>query len=174
MPATRSQRTRQALAEILPELLEALSATGDPGAALVWLLTGSCRSSPPEFSSFRCCAPTPACLRLIADILGTAPRLARVLSRRSQIHRCGSRSGIFRRRTDAGNAPARSSSRDWRSAQDYQDYLDRARRLGQEQAFLIGVRVLSGTDWRRSGWRRLRLSGAALSSMPCIGKSNRR
>ena len=41
-------------------------------------------------------------------------------------------------------------------ADGYEDVLDRARIFGQEQAFLIGVRVLAGTIGARAGGRGLR------------------
>jgi glutamate-ammonia-ligase adenylyltransferase len=83
-------------------------------------------------------------LRLIADIMGTAPRLARVLSRRSQILDAVLDPAFF------GDLPSLGElnelvSGELAGARDYQECLDRARKVGQEQAFLIGVRILSGT-----------------------------
>ncbi|MEM8743296.1 MAG: bifunctional [glutamine synthetase] adenylyltransferase/[glutamine synthetase]-adenylyl-L-tyrosine phosphorylase [Pseudomonadota bacterium] len=142
-PATRSQRTRQALGEILPELLEALSATDDPGAALL-AFDRFLSELPAGIQLFSLLRSNTSLLRLIADILGTAPRLARVLSRRSQIIDAVLDPGFF------GDVPTPETlqpviEQGFARSQDYQDHLDRARRLGQEQSFLIGVRVLSGT-----------------------------
>ena len=141
--ATRSQRSRQALEEILPELLEALSAGDDPGAALV-SFDRFLSELPAGIQLFSLLRSNTSLLRLIADILGTAPRLARVLSRRSQVLDAVLDPGFF------GDVPTPETlqpliDQGLARAQDYQDHLDRARRLGQEQAFLIGVRVLSGT-----------------------------
>ncbi len=141
--STRSQRSRQALEEILPDLLEALSAADDPGAALV-SFDRFLSELPAGIQLFSLLRSNTSLLRLIADILGAAPRLARVLSRRSQMLDAVLDPGFF------GDVPTPETlqpliDQGLARAQDYQDYLDRARRLGQEQAFLIGVRVLSGT-----------------------------
>jgi len=141
--ATRSQRARECLAEILPELLEAIVATEDPDAALT-SFDRFLRELPTGVQLFSLLRSTPSMLRLIADIMGTAPRLARVLSRRSQIFDAVLDPGFF------GDLPSRDTleemiSQELAAAEDYQDCLDRARIAGQEQAFLIGVRILSGT-----------------------------
>ncbi|MFQ5625386.1 MAG: bifunctional [glutamine synthetase] adenylyltransferase/[glutamine synthetase]-adenylyl-L-tyrosine phosphorylase, partial [Methyloligellaceae bacterium] len=141
--ATRSQRSRECLAVILPELLEAIVATADPGAAFT-SFDRFLQELPAGVQLFSLLRSTPNLLRLIADIMGTAPRLARVLSRRSQIIDAVLDPGFF------GDLPSREAlealiSQELATAQDYQDCLERARRTGQEQAFLIGVRILSGT-----------------------------
>ncbi|MDA7947710.1 MAG: bifunctional [glutamine synthetase] adenylyltransferase/[glutamine synthetase]-adenylyl-L-tyrosine phosphorylase [Hyphomicrobiaceae bacterium] len=141
--ATRSQRSREALGEMLPELLDALSATDDPGAALI-SFDRFLSELPAGIQLFSLLRSNTSLLRLIADILGTAPRLARVLSRRSQVLDAVLDPGFF------GDVPTPETlqpliEQGLIRSQDYQDYLDRARRIGQEQAFLIGVRVLSGT-----------------------------
>lgn len=141
--ATRSQRSRECLAEILPELLEAIAVTADPDSAFT-SFDRFLQELPAGVQLFSLLRSTPSLLRLIADIMGTAPRLARVLSRRSQIIDAVLDPGFF------GDLPTRRElgemiSRELAAAEDYQDCLDRARITGQEQAFLIGVRILSGT-----------------------------
>ncbi|MGH6793293.1 MAG: bifunctional [glutamine synthetase] adenylyltransferase/[glutamine synthetase]-adenylyl-L-tyrosine phosphorylase, partial [Methyloceanibacter sp.] len=83
-------------------------------------------------------------LRLIADIMGTAPRLAEIIGRRPRLLDAVLDPGFFgavptpeRRRELVESAIA--------EANDYQEALDRARIIGREQGFLIGVRVISGT-----------------------------
>ena len=141
--ATRSQRTREALSKILPELLEALATTDDPGAALA-SFDRFVSELPAGVQLFSLLRSNTSLLRLIADIMGTAPRLARVLSRRSRTIDAVLDPGFF------GDLPTLDTlgaliSQELDQSQDYQDCLDRARRTGQEQAFLIGVRILSGT-----------------------------
>ncbi len=141
--ATRSQRTREALSEILPELLEVLSATDAPGTALA-TFDRFVSELPAGVQLFSMLRSNTSLLRLIADIMGTAPRLARVLSRRSSIIDAVLDPGFF------GDLPSMDTLgalivQDLGQAKDYQDCLDRARRIGQEQAFLIGVRILSRT-----------------------------
>jgi len=141
--ATRSQRSREAVADILPELIEAVSATDDPGAALI-SFDRFLSELPAGVQLFSLLRSNTSLLRLLADIMGTAPRLARVLSRRSRILDAVLDPGFF------GDLPTPDTLQplivqELEQAQDYEDCLNRARRLGQEQSFLVGVRVLSGT-----------------------------
>ena len=141
--ATRSTRSRECLSEILPDLLSALSATVDPSAALR-SFDRFVLELPAGVQLFSLLRSNTSLLRLIADIMGTAPRLARVLSRRSQILDAVLDPAFF------GDLPSPEElnglvSGELAGAQDYQECLDRARKIGQEQAFLIGVRILSGT-----------------------------
>ncbi len=75
--------------------------------------------------------------------MGTAPGLARVLSRRSKILDAVLAPEFF---GDLPDHDALSSIIEdkFSSCKDYQDTLDLARVIGQEQSFLIGVRLLSG------------------------------
>ena len=89
-------------------------------------------------------AANPSLLRLIADIMGTAPRLAHILGRRPRLLDAVLDPGFF------GAVPTPAKLKELvaaalAEATDYQDALDRARIIGREQAFLIGVRVISGT-----------------------------
>lgn len=141
--STRSQRSREVLSEIQPDLLAALATTADPDAALV-SFDRFLSELPAGVQLFSLLRSNPSLLRLIADIMGTAPRLSRVLSRRSRILDAVLDPGFF------GDLPSPDNlteiiTEELEQAQDYQDALDRARRVGQEQAFLVGVRILSGT-----------------------------
>jgi glutamate-ammonia-ligase adenylyltransferase len=83
-------------------------------------------------------------LRLVADIMGTAPRLAAILARRPRLLDAVLDPGFF----GAVPTPGKRKElveRALAQASDYQDALDRARIVGREQGFLIGVRVVSGT-----------------------------
>jgi glutamate-ammonia-ligase adenylyltransferase len=141
--ATRSEQARERLNEFLPSLLEALAATPEPDAALA-AFDRFVAELPAGVQLFSLLRANPSLLRLIGDIVGTAPRLARVLGRRVQVLDAVLDPGFF------GNLPtlevfSELVSQDIGAAHDYQDCLDRARAVGTEQAFLIGVRVLSGT-----------------------------
>jgi glutamate-ammonia-ligase adenylyltransferase len=89
-------------------------------------------------------AANPSLLRLLADIMGTAPRLARIIGRRPRLLDAVLDPGFF----GAVATPAKLKElvgAALAEASDYQDALDRARIIGREQGFLIGVRVISGT-----------------------------
>jgi glutamate-ammonia-ligase adenylyltransferase len=92
----------------------------------------------------------PNLLRLIANIMGSTPRLARILSRRRRLLDAvldpqalqsdadhGAIDSVLEREFDAARRAA--------SGDPMQDILDTARIVGSEQSFLVGVRLLSGT-----------------------------
>ena len=141
--ATHSEAAREQLDAFLPHLLEALAATAQPDLAFS-AFDRFLADLPAGIQLFSLLRSNPSLLRLIADIMGTAPRLSSVLSRRARVLDAVLDPGFF------GDVPSpqelQSLVRDGLGeAPDYQGKLDRARVLGREQAFLIGVRVLSGT-----------------------------
>jgi glutamate-ammonia-ligase adenylyltransferase len=99
---------------------------------------------PAGLQLFSLLAANPSLLRLVADIMGTAPRLAQIVGRRPRLLDAVLDPGFF------GAVPTPAKLKELvgvalAQASDYQDALDQARIVGREQAFLIGVRVLSGT-----------------------------
>ena len=142
-PATRSARARERLAEFLPSLLDTFGRTAEPDLALA-TFDKVMAEMPAGVQLFSLLAANPSLLRLVADIMGTAPRLASVLGRRPRLLDAVLDPGFF----GAVPTPAKLKElvqRALAQATDYQDALDRARIVGREQGFLIGVRVISGT-----------------------------
>ena len=142
-PATRSAKARERLTSFLPNLLEAFSRTSQPDLALS-TFDRVMAKMPAGLQVFSLVAANPSLLRLVADIMGTAPRLAKILSRRPRLLDAVLDPGFF------GAIPTEKQLKDvvggaLALATDYQDALDRARIVGREQGFLIGVRVISGT-----------------------------
>ena len=141
--ATRSARARERLTEVLPSLLEAFGRTAEPDLAFVTfdrVISGM----PAGVQLFSLLAANPSLLRLVADIMGTAPRLARIIGRRPRLLDAVLDPSFFGTipTPDRLRALARTALAE---ASDYQEALDQARIVGREQAFLIGVRVISGT-----------------------------
>jgi [glutamine synthetase] adenylyltransferase / [glutamine synthetase]-adenylyl-L-tyrosine phosphorylase len=141
--ATRSVRARERLTEFLPSLLDAFGRTAEPDLALA-TFDRVIAEMPAGVQLFSLLAANPSLLRLIADIMGTAPRLARIIGRRPRLLDAVLDPGFF------GAVPTPAKLKELvgaalTEASDYQDALDRARIIGREQAFLIGVRVISGT-----------------------------
>lgn len=141
--ATRTPAARARLTEFLPALLEALSQTAQPDFALS-SFDKFLSELPAGVQLFAMLRNNPPLLNLIADIMGSAPRLAHVLSQRRRVMDAVLDPGYI------GELPSRDDLRamvadELAEAQDYQDALDRARVLGQEQWFLIGVGLLSGS-----------------------------
>ncbi len=142
--AVRTPRARELLTEVQPLLIEALAKTSDPDLALSQLRPLSRRSAVGRAALLAAEGNNPSLLRLVADIMGSAPRLARILARRRRVLDAVLDPGFFGKVPDR-QALGRLVADEILAAGDYQDALDRARVIGNEQAFLIGVRVLSGT-----------------------------
>ena len=142
-PAVRSPRARELLTEVQPRLIEALAQTVDPDVAFHGFdrFLAELPSGVQLFSLLR---QNPSLLRLVADIMGSAPRLARILGRRRRVLDAVLDPGFFGSLPDA-KALARLVAAEIAAVPDQQEALDRARVIGSEQSFLIGVRVLSGT-----------------------------
>jgi glutamate-ammonia-ligase adenylyltransferase len=124
-------------------LLEAFGRTADPDLALA-TFDRVIAELPAGVQLFSLLAANPSLLRLVADIMGTAPRLARIIARRPRLLDAVLDPGFF------GAVPTPAQLKELvadalAQATDYQDALDRARIVGREQGFLIGVRVISGT-----------------------------
>ena len=139
--AMRSERAREILTEFMPALLEALGSTSDADLAL-GTFDAFLSETPSALQLFSMLRANPHLLRLIAQIMGSAPRLAHILSRRRRVMDAILDPGyIGGRPTDAElKALIR---REIFETGAYEERLDRARATGQEQAFAIGVRLLS-------------------------------
>lgn len=140
--STRSERARERLTEFQPILLEALSKTDQPDQGLN-TFDKFLKDLPAGVQLFSMLSSNPNLLRLIADIMGTAPRLAQILSQRTRVLDAVLDPGFFGVLPE-DNELIKIIEDEFETCQDYQDTLDRARSVGQEQAFLTGVRLLSG------------------------------
>jgi len=148
--ATRAAAARAHLTELLPALLSTIAEAGNPDDALM------------RFDNFLSRLPAGvqlfALLRnhenlrsLLVALMASAPRMAEAV-----IHRAHVMDGLIdpafadevrRREVLLGKIEAFFAE-----ARDYQDVIDRARILGQEQMFLIAAGLLAGTiDATRAG-----------------------
>ncbi|MBO0765494.1 MAG: bifunctional [glutamine synthetase] adenylyltransferase/[glutamine synthetase]-adenylyl-L-tyrosine phosphorylase [Hyphomicrobiaceae bacterium] len=142
-PAVRTVRARELLTEVQPLLIEALSRTPDPDHAFI-AFDRFLAGLPAGVQLFSLLERNPALLELVAAIMGTAPRLARILAQRPRALDAVLTPGFF------GALPSEAElgaliANELRGAVDFQEVLDRARRIVHEQSFLIGVRVLTGS-----------------------------
>jgi glutamate-ammonia-ligase adenylyltransferase len=142
-PATRSTRAREILTELTPRLLAAFAETDAADQAFI-AFDAMLRRLPAGVQLFSLLAKNTALLSLLSTILGTAPRLADIVARRPHAVDAVLEPAFF------GAIPTREDltrllDSTLGEARAYEEALDRARIFGQEQMFLIGVRVLSGT-----------------------------
>jgi [glutamine synthetase] adenylyltransferase / [glutamine synthetase]-adenylyl-L-tyrosine phosphorylase len=163
-PAMRSARARESLTEFTPQLLEALARTAQPDLAL-GTFDRFFAELPAGVQLFALLRTNPNLLLILADIMGTAPRLARIVSRRARLMDAVLDPGFLGTLpTDDALAAIVESALD--RSRSYEDCLDHARAVGNEQAFLIGVRVLSGTVAAdAAGWAYASLAERLISGL---------
>lgn len=141
-PAVRSEGARARLTEVQPLLVEALSQTVNPDAALVGF-DRFLSTLPAGVQLFALLKAHPELMRLVALIMGSAPRLAQILSRHRRVFDAVLDPRIM------GALPTEAEVRELiraelQAAPDLESVLDRARIIGREQLFLIGIRLLTG------------------------------
>jgi glutamate-ammonia-ligase adenylyltransferase len=142
-PAVRSPRARELLTEVQVSLITALAETADPDRAFAGF-DRFLAAVPGSVQLFSLLKANPGLLRLVADIMGTAPRLARVLAKRPRLLDAVIDPRAMAAVPSADEIDAAIAA-EVANASDQQDMLDRMRIVGSEQSFLIGVKILSGT-----------------------------
>ena len=167
--AVRGAEARERLAELVPTILEVFAAAPDPDSALA-LFDGFLARLPAGSHLFSMFAAHPELFDLIAEIMGSAPRLAGWLEHRpvlldSVLSRefsdldvpgadelgpelaMAARRGLVRLFYDRefGTAEMQAELADAaRRARDVQDFLDAERRWANDKVFHIGVHMLRG------------------------------
>ncbi len=138
--ATRTKRARELLTELVPALLTALGKTVDPDQAFRRFNEFLTRL-PAGVQLFSLFYTNPHLLELLADILGSAPRLAHHLSRNPVLLDSVLDQDFFeplppidRLEGELNGALAR--------ARDFEDALDLARRWQHEREFQVGIQIL--------------------------------
>lgn len=140
--AVRGERARERLTALVPALLEALSKTADPDGAFAQFDRFLSRL-PSSVQLFSLLLANPHFLNLVAEIAGSTPRVAMVLS--------GS-PGTLDALLDPGfmgELPSRKRldsmlSGTLAGARDFEDALDLTRRFAREQNFRVSVQVIDG------------------------------
>ncbi len=141
--ATRSTVARERLTELTPLLLEALAATENADQAFL-AFDKLIQKLPAGVQLFSLLVSQPRLLKLLAAITGAAPKLSATISKRPRVLDALMEPAFFV--TVPSDAELRERlALQFAEARSYEDALDRARIFGQEQKFLIGVRVLTGS-----------------------------
>jgi glutamate-ammonia-ligase adenylyltransferase len=139
----RGEFARTQFADLVPVLLDRLARSESPDAAVAafdGFIAGMSRGAR-LFSLLR---QNPDLVTLVALTLGTAPRLADILARHPDAMDALLEPSFFGALPDQAALDA-DLARTAGSDLAYEDYLDRLRMFSQEQMFLIGARILSGT-----------------------------
>jgi len=141
--ALKSEFARAQLAEIVPLLLEHFARSADPDAAVIAFdrFLAGLHGGGRLFSLLR---QNPDLIALIGLVLGTAPRLADGLAQSPEVMDAVIDPSFFGALPEEGELAA-ALERSLRQARSYEDFLDRIRIFAQEQMFLVGTRILSGT-----------------------------
>jgi glutamate-ammonia-ligase adenylyltransferase len=142
IPATRTERGRELFTRLAPRLLEAVQATGAPDTAFNRFGDFFARlSSGVQIQSLFLAQPN--LFELIVQVMAFAPRLANILARRPAAIDAMLDTAFFQAidgtedRAIVETAAAR--------ADGLEGVMDAVRRVRREQAFRIGVQVMSGT-----------------------------
>ncbi|MCB1490985.1 MAG: bifunctional [glutamine synthetase] adenylyltransferase/[glutamine synthetase]-adenylyl-L-tyrosine phosphorylase [Rhodobiaceae bacterium] len=142
IPAMRTARARELLTELTPTLIEAVAETGTPDTTFV-AFERFVAQLPAGIQVFSMLHANPKLTLLLMTVLGVAPHLATGLVRRPSLF------GVVLDPRFFGELPDRATiadalDRNLSEATSYEEFLDVARLVGQDQAFLIGVRQLTG------------------------------
>ncbi|MBM3546963.1 MAG: bifunctional [glutamine synthetase] adenylyltransferase/[glutamine synthetase]-adenylyl-L-tyrosine phosphorylase [Alphaproteobacteria bacterium] len=140
--ATRSERARQILTELMPALLEALAKTSDADGAFL-RFDAFLKALPAGVQVFSLLHQNPRLLALLSEVMGSAPHLAEAL-------------GAQPNRLEAVLVPGTMAAppgldalkseldRALEDADGYEAVLDLTRRWAEDRKFALGYHVLSG------------------------------
>ncbi len=139
----RPEAAREALTELLPVLIEQFARSESPDAAIVAFdqFLSNLHGASRLLSLLR---QNSDLVSLLGTILGMAPRLADTLALLPQVMDAVIDPGFFGPLPEEENLAARFQASLGDSA-SYEDFLERIRVFAQEQMFLTGTRILSGT-----------------------------
>ncbi len=140
--ATRSERARQILTELMPALLEALAKTSDADGAFL-RFDAFLKALPAGVQVFSLLHQNPRLLALLSEVMGSAPHLAEALG--SHPNRL---EAVLTLQTAAEPPDTESLKADLDRALDdadgYEAVLDFTRRWAEDRKFALGLRMLSG------------------------------
>jgi [glutamine synthetase] adenylyltransferase / [glutamine synthetase]-adenylyl-L-tyrosine phosphorylase len=162
--ATRSQRAREILTELVPALLRIFGATPHPDPALRRFDQFLSRL-PAGVQLFSLFHANPGLLELVAEIMAGAPRLAEQLAQRPSLLDPVLTEEFFAP-LPHGAALAADLGRALAVARDFEDTLDIVRRWAGERRFQIGVQLLRRSiDGMAAGAAFADIAAAALAAL---------
>lgn len=162
--ATRSTRAREMLTELVPTLLRALGRTAQPDQAFFRFdeFLGKLPAGVQLFSLFQV---NPGLLDLVAEIMGDAPRLAEVLSRRPNTLDTVLTPGFFDPPPGAADLGAELDTLLGQSG-SFEEVLDLLRLWANGRKFQVGVQTLRKLcDARQAGEALTTIADVVLSRL---------
>ena len=142
IPATRTERGRELFTRLAPRLLEAVAATGAPDLAFTRFSDFFARlSSGVQLQSLFLAQPR--LFQLVVQVMAFAPRLAVTLAKRPAALDAMLDTSFFEEIDVAEDRAAMQAA--LTHAEGFEAAMDAVRRVQREQAFRIGVQVMSGT-----------------------------
>jgi glutamate-ammonia-ligase adenylyltransferase len=141
--AMRSTRARELLTELTPTLLAEMAKARNPDAALLSFDRFLSRL-PAGVQIFSLFHANPGLLGLVAEIMGSAPRLAEQLAQHPLLLDAVLDGDFFRPLPGQAGLAADLGQRLGQSA-DFQDVLDITRRWCNDRKFQVGVQMLRGS-----------------------------
>ncbi len=151
--AMRSTRARQLLTELLPRILAAMAVTADPDQAIL-RFDGFLSQLPAGVQVFSLFQSNPHIFELIAEIMGTAPRLADHLAKKSGILDAVLLPGFLDSLPSDRQMHAQLVE-DLSAATHMEDILDITRRWAKDRKFQVGTQILRGTIKEQESQRAL-------------------
>ncbi|HEY4136441.1 MAG TPA: bifunctional [glutamine synthetase] adenylyltransferase/[glutamine synthetase]-adenylyl-L-tyrosine phosphorylase [Alphaproteobacteria bacterium] len=136
----RSARARELLTELMPSLLAALGKTVNPDAAF-FHFDEFLKALPAGVQLFSLFHANPGLLGLVAEIMGSAPRLAAYLSENPSLLDAVLTEGFEDAIPDSAALAAELDSR-LEQARDFEDVLEISRRFANDNKFRIGLQTL--------------------------------
>ena len=162
--AMRSTRAREMLTELTPALLETIGSTPAPDATFIKFdefLAGL----PAGVQLFSMLYSNPQLLKLLSEIMGEAPRLAELLSRRPSLFDSVLSSDFLDPPPHLG-ALRNVLSKQIGDAEHFEQVLDLVRRWASERKFQIGLQSLRGVlNPPDASWA---LSDTAEAALQCL------
>jgi len=140
--ATRSVKAREKLTALMPALLQALGKTANPDIAFT-RFDRFLNGLPSGVQVFALLFSNPRLLAMIAEIVGTAPRLADHLAHRPALLDVLIDAEFLQHQPDLAEL-AENLAPMMRGAKTYEEKLDAARRWTKDQQFRVGLQLLRG------------------------------
>lgn len=164
IPATRTARGRELFTRLAPRLLEATAATGAPDAAFTRFATFfSGLSAGVQVQAMF--LNQPKLFAMVVGVMAFAPRLARILGRHPQALD-GVLDARFQVPLGEDTGVAAQLVEEAAQAGDFESTMNVVRRLHREQAFRIGINIISGrASPEQAGWTTTSLADACMQAL---------